>query len=153
MASLGNAATTFVSTSHGDSKISHETTVHTTQGREYNIANPYTTHALQAEGTPAELAEAAAASAFEPFTPGTPLTTVSTTDTVFAPKISSTDVYSTASSPTGQYENMISPSATDTTKYETSTESKVFGSQDTSASSKRHSNEDLRSTKKTNKTR
>jgi hypothetical protein len=44
---------------------------------------------------------------------------------------------------------MISPSATDATKYETTSESTVFGSQDTSASSKRHSNEDRHRSNKT----
>jgi hypothetical protein len=150
--SLGAAdSTTFVASSSKDHNAIHETTVHTvhtTQG-ELNIADPFTTHISHGEPTPAELAGAAAASAFETFAPNTPLTTSSTTDTLFAPKISSAEVYSTASSPTGQFENFVS-SAQDTTKYESTNQSKIFGGQDTLASSKKHPQEDPY---KSNKTR
>jgi len=144
-------ATIFVPSSAADGKTKHETTVHTTQG-ELNFADPLTTHTFKGEPTPGQLAEAAAASAFETFTSDTPLTASSTTDTIFAPKISSTDVYSTASSPTGQYENAASSSTQDTTKYEyeSTIQSKVFGGQDTSSSStKKHPKEDPFNTEKT----
>ena len=69
-----------------------------------NFADPLKTHILQPE--------AAAASAFETFPPNTPLTASTPIDTVFAPKIASTDLYSTATSPTSQFEN-VSTSTTD----------------------------------------
>jgi hypothetical protein len=146
---LAVAATIFVPSLAADGKTKHETTVHTTQG-ELNFADPLTTHTFKGEPTPGQLAEAAAASAFGTFTSDTPLTASSTTDTIFAPKISSTDVYSTASSPTGQYENAASSSTQDTTQYESTIQSKVFGGQDTSSSStKKHPKEDLFNTDKT----
>ncbi|CAF1176705.1 unnamed protein product [Rotaria sordida] len=151
VAPLGAATTTFVPTSTEGGKTIHETTVHKKQG-ELNIADPLRTHILQPESTSAELAEAAAASAFEPFAPNTPLTTPSTTDTVFAPKISSTDVHSSTSSPTAQFESSIPPINPDQTVYETTKKSKVFGGQDTSASSKTHPKEDPFATKKNDKT-
>lgn len=148
IAPLGAATATFVSTPHGDGIRMHETTVHTAQG-ELNFGNPFTTHTLQPEATPGQLAEAAAASAFETFAPDTPLETPIATDTVFAPKISSTDLYSTASSPTGQFENATGASTIDSIKYETSTKSQVFGGQDTSAGSKKHPQADAFASKKT----
>ncbi|CAF3502685.1 unnamed protein product [Rotaria sp. Silwood1] len=151
VAPLGAAATTFVPRSTEGGQTVHETTVHTKQG-ELNIADPLRTHVLQPEVTPAQLAEAAAASAFEPFAPNTPLTSSSTTDTVFAPKISSTELYSNASSPTAQFTSSIPPVTPDTTIYETTNQSKVFGGQDTSASTKKHPKEDPFDTKKIDKT-
>lgn len=154
VAPLGAAATTFVPTAQVDGQTTHETTVHTTQG-ELNIADPFKTHVLQPEVTPAQLAEAAAASAFEPFAPDTPLTTPSPpVDTVFAPKISSTELYSAASSPTAHYENVTpSSTTTDTTQYETATKSTVFGGQDTSASTKKHPKYDPFDAKSAEKTK
>lgn len=139
VAPLGTIAKTTVPPASVDGKLIHDTTVYTTQG-ELNLADPFTSHVLQGEPTPGQLAEAAAASAFETFAPDTPLATPSATDTVFAPKISSTDVYSTTTSPTGQFENGTASTTHDTTQYETSNKSKIFGGQDTSASSKTHSN-------------
>jgi len=137
VAPLGTVgATTFVSTPHGDDKTIHETTVHTTQG-ELSFADPSRTHTLRPESTPGQFAEAAAASP-------------STTDTVFAPKISSNEVHSSASSPTAQFENVASLNP-DTTKYETTTKSKVFGGQDTTASTKKHPQEDPFKTHKTSR--
>ncbi|UJR14771.1 hypothetical protein I4U23_001759 [Adineta vaga] len=147
-ASLGASKTTFVSTLHGNGQNAHETTVHTFQG-ELNFADPFLTHTLQPEITSARLAEAEAASAFETFAPDTPLVTSTAHDTVFAPKISSTDLYSTALSPTGQFENATAPSSTDPTKYETSMKSEIFGGQDTLAASKKHPQNSPYATKKT----
>lgn len=152
IAPLGAATTTFIPTQHGDGKTIHETTVHTTQG-ELNIADPFKTHTLQPEATTEKLAEAAAASAFETFAPNTPLTSPPATDTVFAPKISATEVYSAASSPTAQFENVTPSLTTDATTYETTMKSKVFGGHDTIASTKKHSKDDPFATKQTNKTR
>ena len=81
------------------------TTVHTGQ-EQSSTTSSSSTSASQTEPTPGQLAEAAAASAFEPFEPGTPLSSRTDTDTVFAPKISSTDLHSSASSPTLQYQNL-----------------------------------------------
>ncbi|CAF3037651.1 unnamed protein product [Rotaria sp. Silwood2] len=139
------ATTTFVPTSTKGGPTVHETIVHTKQG-ELNIADSLRTHVLQSETTTAQLAEAAATSAFEPNTP-------LTTDTVFAPKISSTDLYSSASSPTAQFQSSIPSITPDTTVYETTNKSKIFGGQDTSASTKTHPTEDPFDTKKINKTR
>ncbi|CAF0921471.1 unnamed protein product [Adineta steineri] len=113
----------------------HETTVYTTQG-ELNIADPSTTHKLQPEVTPAQLAEAAAASAFET---DAPAKSAPTPEAVFAPKISSSEVYSSPSSPTANFEG-AKPSSTqsESVKYEASNRPRVFGGQDTSAATKKH---------------
>jgi hypothetical protein len=142
IAPLGAATTIAIPKPSADDKSMHQTTVHTTQG-ELNFVDPFKTQILQPEATPAKLAEAAAASAFELFPPHTPLTTPPPTDTVFAPKISSTDLYSEALSPTGQYQNMTPAAVTDTTKYERETDSQVFGGHDTSAGSKKHPQGDV----------
>jgi hypothetical protein len=147
VAPLAAATTTFVPTSSDDAKTIHETTVYTTQGQ-LNFADPSKTHILKPEATPAQLAEAAAASAFEPFSPAT-----SPTDTVFAPKISSTDIYSSASSPTGQYENATPSTIHGSTDYESTYQSEVFGGTDTSASDKQHPTENLYKAKQTGQTR
>ncbi|CAF0818358.1 unnamed protein product [Adineta ricciae] len=153
IAPLGATATTFVPAAKVDGQTIHETTVHTTQG-ELNIADPFKTHVLQPEATPAQLAEAAAVSAFEPFAPDTPLTTTSPADTVFAPKISSTELYSATSSPTAHYEKATpSSSTTDTTKYEAATKSTVFGGLDTLASTKKHPQYDPFDAKPADKTK
>jgi hypothetical protein len=153
IASSRRVAETFVPPSTVDESKINETTVHSITHGHVNIADPFTTHTLQSEATPARLAEAAAASAFETFAPDTPLTTPTITDTVFSPKISSTDTYSEASSPTGQYEHSSASPTHDTTIYETTSQSKVFGGQDTSASSKKHPNENAFETEKNDKTR
>ncbi|CAF0812536.1 unnamed protein product [Adineta steineri] len=150
IAPLGATSTQFASAPL-DGKTAHETLVHATQG-ELNIADPFTTHTLHGEATPGQLAEAAAASAFETFAPDTPMTSAPTSDTVFAPKISSTDVYSSASSPTGQFENAVS-SSTSHHDYETSTQSHIYGGQDTSASTKTHQNISGYNVQTTDKTR
>ena len=108
VAPLSAARTTYVPTSSEDKIPIHQTTVHTEQGQS-------STTASQPQPTPGELAEAAAASAFEPFEPGTPLTTPGTSDTVFAPKIASTDIHSSTSSPTAHYQNILSSDPTTTT--------------------------------------
>jgi hypothetical protein len=59
----------------------------------------------------AQIAEAAAASAFEPFTQDTTIMTMNIVDATFAPKISSVDVYSSASSPTADFDSALSQSA------------------------------------------
>jgi len=131
-------STTFVPKSTENGNKVHETTVYTTQG-ELNIADPLKTHTLHHDPTPVELAEAAAASAFETSAapPSTP-----TAEAVFAPKISSTEVHSVASSPTGDFDSAAPASSQhEKVKYETSTKSQVFGGQDTSADSKKHPNE------------
>jgi len=139
VAPLGRVkATTFVPKSTEGGPAAHETTVYTTQG-ELNIADPFKTHTLQHESTPVELAEAAAVSAFDTFAPDDPLTS-STNETVFSPKISSAEVYSTTSSPTSEFDSGVPTSSHhDTSKYETSHKSKIFGGQDTSADSKKPS--------------
>jgi hypothetical protein len=86
----------FVPTQTADGNTIHEIKVHTTQG-ELSFADPINTHILQPE--------AAAASAFDTYPPNTPMAASSHADTVFGPKISSTDLYSAALSPTSQYEN------------------------------------------------
>jgi len=119
VAPLGRvAATTFTPTpTENDQKV-HEATVYTTQG-EVNVANPFKTRPLQPEVTPGQLAEAAAASAFEPFAPDTPLASTPAAEAVFAPKISSSDVYSTASSPTAHFDTVVPPTNQEAVKYET----------------------------------
>ena len=96
--------------------------------------------------TPAQLAEAAAASAFEPFPPNTPLSSTPASDATFAPKISSVDTYSNASSPTAHFDTVVkgqthTAAVQDALQYETSARGKVYGGQDTSAESKKHPKE------------
>ncbi len=142
VAPLGRVnATTFVPSTKGDGGKAHETTVYTTTKGRVNIADPFTTHTLQPEASPAQLAEAAAASAFEVFAPNTPSKPTSTaaTEPVFSPKISSTDTYSTTTSPTKDFDSAVpSSSHQESIKYEASNKPRVFGGQDTSADTKNH---------------
>lgn len=143
IAPLGRVqATTFTASAEPSSAAVRETTVYTTQG-ELNIADPFTTHTLKPDATPQQAAEAAAASAFETFaSPVAP-----PAETVFAPKISSTEVYSTTMSPTANFDSPVStPAASESTsqntiKYETAPKGKVFGGQDTTAYTKKHPKE------------
>lgn len=124
-----------------DKQAAHETTVYSTKGA-LNIADPFKTHPLQPEPTPGQLAEAAAASAFQPFAPDTPLDSAPINEPVFAPKISSTDIHSTTSSPTAHFEATVStPTAQEPVKYEMANKPKVFGGQDTSADARKHPKE------------
>lgn len=146
IAPLGrDKSTTFVPKSGENVLQNHETTVYSTHG-ELNIADPFKTHTLQPEVTLAKLAEAAAASAFETFAPDTPSTPAPGTEAVFAPKISSSDVYSNTSSPTAHFEATVSSSSSSSSKgplkYEIAAKGKVFGGQDTSADTKKHPKED-----------
>ena len=144
VAPLGRVnATTFVPSSKEEGGKAHETTVYTTTKGRVNIADPFKTHTLQPEASPAQLAEAAAASAFEPFAPDTTSTSKSpAAEAVFAPKISSTDTYSTTTSPTKDFDTTVSssssPSHQESIKYEASNKPRVFGGQDTSADTKNH---------------
>jgi len=137
VAPLGRvSATTFVPKATEEGQAPHETTVYSAQGG-INIADPFKTHTLQPEATPAKLAEAAAASAFQPFTPDTSSAPV-TGEAVFAPKISSSDVYSSTSSPTAHFDSVVpSQPQQDTKKYEATNKPKVFGGQDTTAETKK----------------
>jgi hypothetical protein len=138
VAPLGRiSATTFVPSSKADDTKVHEPTIYTTHKGAVNFADPIGTHVLKPETSPAQLAEAAAASAFEPFAPDTSSKPTSSTEAVFAPKISSTDTYSSTSSPTSNFDTAV-PSQQETIKYEASHKPKVFGGQDTSADSKNH---------------
>ncbi|CAF3733801.1 unnamed protein product [Rotaria socialis] len=109
-----------------------ETEVYTTPS-ELNTTNPLKkTHSSQSKLISVKLAEAAATSAFKQYAPSTPLT-LSTTETVFAPKISSTETYSKSSSLSTDFDSSISlSSATKKIKYETKNQSEVSGGQDTS---------------------
>lgn len=134
IAPLGRVqATTFTASTNDQNPAVRETTVYTTQGK-LNIADPFTTHTLKADATSQQLAEAEAASAFNTATsPTTPAA-----ETVFAPKISSTEKYSTAA----DFNSPVSESAShDTVKYETAAKGKVFGGQDTTADTKKHPKE------------
>lgn len=130
-----------------DKQAAHETTVYSTKGK-LNIADPFKTHPLQPEPSPAQLAEAAAASAFQPFAPDTPLDSAPANEPVFAPKISSKDIHSTATSPTAHFEATVSASTTqEPVKYEMASKPKVFGGQDTSADARKHPKENPFNTK------
>jgi hypothetical protein len=63
-------------------------------------------------------------------------------DTVFTPKISTTEIYSDATSPTAHFESAVPPivdrNSHAAPSYETNFQSKVFGGQDTLASTKKH---------------
>jgi hypothetical protein len=127
----------FVSKSTEGAKAAHEATVYSTKGG-LNIADPFKTRTLKPDASPGKSAEAAAASAFEPFAPSTSKASSPTAEGTFAPKISSTDVYSTTSSPTAHFDTATSKSSQqETVKYEKAQKSKVFGGQDTSADSKK----------------
>lgn len=101
--------------------------------------------------TASQLAEAAAASAFEPFAPDTPLNTSSTSDPIFAPKISSTDLYSTSTSPTAHFESVIPNATQENVSFETLQQGKVFGGQDTSTSDRKQPKMDSFAEKTTTK--
>jgi hypothetical protein len=100
VAPLAAISTKFVPTPLADGQTVHETTVYKTQGQ-LNFADPLKTHTLQHEHTPGQSAEAAAASAFELFPPDTHFIT----DSMFAQKISSTDLYSSTSSENSEFQN------------------------------------------------
>jgi hypothetical protein len=138
VASLDQAQSTkFVPKSTAGGATAHETTVYTAKGK-LNIADPFKTHKLQAEPTSAQLAEAAAASAFETFAPDTPPKSASTTEVVFAPKISSKNIYSETSSPTAHFDTAVPTSSQpEPIKYETARRPIVFGGQDTSSDTKK----------------
>jgi len=143
-------STKFVSEATEGELDAHETKVYTAQGK-LNTAGSFKT---LAEATPVELAEAAAASAFEPFAPDTSSKSASTTEAVFAPKISSKDVYSTTLSPTSNFDTAVPTSSQqDPVKYETARKQKVFGGQDTSADSKKRSKDNPFDLKEQNKPR
>lgn len=104
-----------------------------------NIVDPFKTHTLQPESTPAQ---SAAASAFEPFAPDTPAASKVKTEPAFAPKISSTDTYSTTTSPAADFDTASHPtSQQEPVRYEIAAKGKVYGGQDTSAESKKHPRE------------
>lgn len=126
-----------VTTTEINLNTDHQTTVHTTQGQP-NLPDPFKVQHLQPEVTPGQLAEAAAASAFEPFAPDTPLNTSSNNDPIFAPKISSTDLYSTSTSPTAHFESVIPNATQENVSFETLQQGKVFGGQDTSTTDRKH---------------
>jgi hypothetical protein len=113
----------------------HEPTVHSARGH-VKAGGSMKIEAAPPVVTPAQSAEAAAASAFEPLSPNTPMP-----DVIFAPKISSVDTYSSASSPTAHFDSPVPGTPQETKMYETSARGKVFGGQDTSASSKKRPNE------------
>ena len=151
---IADKEATFIPKTSNDVQHIPDKTVYTTQG-ELNIADPFQTHQLQSDITSAKLAEAEAASAFETFEPGTPLSSKSASivESNFTPKISSAEVYSTISSPTAQFESTGPSAPHESSKYETAAKGKVFGGQDTSADSMKHSNEDPFKTGNKNKPR
>ncbi|CAM4801010.1 unnamed protein product [Rotaria magnacalcarata] len=124
---------TSVSTPLKHNKNLSETEVFTAPG-EWSTANPLkNTHSSQSKITSLKLAEAAATSALKQYAPSTPLT-LATTETVFTPKISSTETYSKSYSLSAEFDSSISlSSAAKKIKYETKNQSEVFGGQDTSA--------------------
>jgi hypothetical protein len=138
IAPLGQVqSTTFVPKATEGGPASHETTVYTAKGK-LNIADPFKTHKLEAEPTSGQLAEAAAASAFETFAPDEPSKSASAKEPVFAPKISSKNVYSATSSPTAHFDTAVpKPSQQESVKYETARRPIVFGGQDTSSETKK----------------
>ncbi|CAF3601037.1 unnamed protein product [Rotaria sordida] len=89
-----NTSTTFISPFMKDGKNIYETKMYTIQDE----LDPFKTCTSQSDITPVQLAEAAVVSAFEQSTPNNiPLTSSSsttTTETVFVPKIFSTNIYS-----------------------------------------------------------
>ena len=151
IAPLGQVQSTeFVPKATEGGPASHETTVYTTKGK-LNIADPFKTHKLEAEPTPGQLAEAAAASAFETEEPPQ---SASTKEAAFAPKISSKGVYSSASSPTSNFDTAApKPSQQESIKYEAARRPIVFGGQNTSGETKKQPKSNPFDVKEQNKPR
>lgn len=98
-----------------EGKNLQQTKVFMAQGQ-LNIPGPIKKPNKNSSVTAAQLAESAAVSAFEKFKPNTPLTT----DTNFAPKISSTDIYSKHSAVATDFDSNVSSGLpTNKLKYET----------------------------------